>query len=120
LSKQLCENPSDDHWTLRKYAARLIAHICQRFGETYEHLQARISKTFHKAITDPQCPFTTQFGALHGIMNLGPLVMEILLFPNLTKYFTRLEPAMACSNSNLIERLEAQNCFGILVVSQVY
>lgn len=50
------------------------------------------------------------------MMYLGPLVMESLLFPNLSAYFERLEPALASTNPNLVERLEAQNCFGIAVV----
>lgn len=115
LSKQLCENPADDHWALRKYAATLVAQICQRFGGTYENIQARVSKTFHKAITDPLCPFPTQYGVLYGMMYLGPLVLENLLFPNLQQYYKRLEPALSSSNPNLVERLEAQNCLGILV-----
>lgn len=66
LGRQLCENPADDHWALRKYAAHLVAQICDRYGETYENIQPRVSKTYHKAITDPSCPFTTQYGALYG------------------------------------------------------
>lgn len=140
LGRQLCENPADDHWALRKYAAHLVAQICERYGETYENIQPRVSKTYHKAITDPSCPFTTQYGALYGMTNgrwilrcldvvltwyvawclgmmyLGPLVMEGLLFPNLAEYYSRLEPALSSSNPNLVERLEAQNCLGILVV----
>ncbi|CAH0487472.1 unnamed protein product [Peronospora farinosa] len=115
LGTQLCENPADDHWALRKYAAKLVAHICERYGEKYANIQARVSKTYHKAITDPVCPFSTQYGALHGMLFLGPLVMESLLFPNLEGYYRRLEPAVSSSNPNLVERLEAQNCLGILV-----
>lgn len=68
LGRQLCENPADDHWALRKYAAHLVAQICERYGETYENIQPRVSKTYHKAITDPSCPFTTQYGALYGAL----------------------------------------------------
>lgn len=50
------------------------------------------------------------------MMYLGPLVLESLLFPNLVQYCRRLEPALSSSNPNLVERLEAQNCLGILVV----
>lgn len=50
------------------------------------------------------------------MMYLGPLVLESLLFPNLKQYCRRLEPALSASNPNLVERLEAQNCLGILVV----
>ncbi|TMW68467.1 hypothetical protein Poli38472_005935 [Pythium oligandrum] len=115
LGQQLCENPADDHWALRKYAAQLVAQICQRYGETYEKIQARVAKTYHQAITDPECPFITQYGALHGMMYLGPLVLENLLFPNLEQYLKRLQPALSSSNANVVERLEAQNCLGILV-----
>ncbi|GLD94587.1 hypothetical protein PINS_up003198 [Pythium insidiosum] len=115
LGQQLCENPADDHWALRAYAANLVAQICRRYGETYEKIQARVAKTYHKAITDPRCPFTTQYGALYGMMYLGPLVLENLLFPNLADYYRRLEPALASTNPNIVERLEAQNCLGILV-----
>ena len=67
LGKQLCENPADDHWALREFAASLVARICERYRDLYENIQARISKTFHQAITDPVCPFPTQYGALCGM-----------------------------------------------------
>ena len=67
LGTQLCENPADDHWALRKYAAKLVAQICERYSEKYANIQARVSKTYHKAIIDPVCPFSTQYGALHGL-----------------------------------------------------
>ncbi|KAL7683551.1 putative TATA box binding protein associated factor (TAF) [Plasmopara halstedii] len=115
LGTQLCENPADDHWALRIYAAKLVAQICECYGEKYANIQSRVSKTYHKAITNPICPFSTQYGALNGMLFLGPLAMESLLFPNLERYYRRLEPALLSSNPNLVERLEAQNCLGILV-----
>lgn len=53
-------------------------------------------------------------------MYLGPLVMEKLLFPNLPMYYKRLEPALNSSNPDLIQRLEAQNCLGTLVVRALF
>uniref|UniRef100_M4BHA3 TATA box binding protein associated factor (TAF) histone-like fold domain-containing protein n=1 Tax=Hyaloperonospora arabidopsidis (strain Emoy2) TaxID=559515 RepID=M4BHA3_HYAAE len=67
IYEELCENPADDHWALRKYAAKLVAQICERYSEKYANIQARVSKTYHKAIIDPVCPFSTQYGALHGL-----------------------------------------------------
>ncbi|CCI40729.1 unnamed protein product [Albugo candida] len=115
LGHQLCENAAENHWALRDHAAQLIATICKKYGETYAKLQARVSKTYHLAISDPHCPFSTQYGAINGLMYLGPLVMEKLLFPNLPMYYKRLEPALNSSNPDLIQRLEAQNCLGTLV-----
>jgi transcription initiation factor TFIID subunit 6 len=89
-----------------------------RFGDTYESLQARLSKTFHKAFLDPQRSFPTHYGAILGLMHLGPLVMERLLFPYVHKYFQAyLEPALEPGNPNPVQRLEAQHCFGVLVVN---
>ncbi|OQS05221.1 transcription initiation factor TFIID subunit 6 [Thraustotheca clavata] len=115
LNKDLCANPTEDHWAVRNYGARLIAEICSRFGDTYDNLQPRVSKTYHAALLDPTKPFTTHYGAILGLMYLGPLVMERLLFPHLTKYLEALLPCFAPSNSNQVLRLEAQNCFGVLV-----
>jgi len=100
LNKQLCENPTDDHWALRDYGARLVAQICDRyvcicksifiltnhgpcrFGQTYENLQARVSKTYHQAFIDPSRPYTTQYGAIIG---MGFILLDILSFVNVKK-----------------------------------
>ncbi|OQR84460.1 transcription initiation factor TFIID subunit 6 [Achlya hypogyna] len=115
LNKDLCANPAEDHWAVRNYGARLVAEICARFGETYDSLQARVAKTFHAAFLDPTRPFPTHYGAILGLMYLGPLVMERLLFPHLTTYLATLQPCFAASNTNQVQRLEAHNCHGILV-----
>ncbi|KAF0699684.1 Aste57867_9761 [Aphanomyces stellatus] len=114
LNRQLCENPADDHWAVRKSAAHLMAQICQRFGDSYENIQLRVSKTYHDAFLDPTRPFTTQYGAIVGCLYLGPLVMETLLFPHVASYLARLEPTMSPTNPNLVQRLEALHCVGIL------
>ena len=67
LGTQLCENSADDHWALRKYATKLVAQICEGYGKKYANIQAREPKTYHKAITDPVCPFSTQYGVLDGL-----------------------------------------------------
>ncbi|KDO28746.1 hypothetical protein SPRG_19960 [Saprolegnia parasitica CBS 223.65] len=115
LNKDLCANPAEDHWAVRNYGARLMAEICSRFGNTYNSIQARVSKTFHGAFMDASRPFPTHYGAIVGLMYLGPLVMERLLFPHLAAYLAVLTPCFAPSNSNQVQRLEAQNCHGILV-----
>ena len=45
LGTQPCDNSADDHWALRKYAAKLVAQICERYGEKYANIQARVPKT---------------------------------------------------------------------------
>jgi hypothetical protein len=31
LHKYLCENPQEDHWTVRDLAAEVLARICKRY-----------------------------------------------------------------------------------------
>ncbi|ETV98945.1 hypothetical protein, variant 1 [Aphanomyces invadans] len=114
LNRQLCENPADDHWAVRKSAAQLMAQICHRFGESYESLQLRVSKIYHEAFLDPTRPLTSQYGAIVGCLYLGPLVMESLLFPHIATYLRRLDPVLSPKNPNLVQRLEALHCVGML------
>ena len=127
LAKKLCHNPTDDHWQIREQAAQVLAIICQEFGTEYEHLVERISKTFYETYVDSSLPLTSHYGAMIGMMYLGPLCMECLLFPTMASYVSALEdilyPDLDSSamlennnNHNPVRKLEAQYCFGILVV----
>lgn len=69
MAKTVGSNPLDNHWAIREHAARLIAQICHRFGDVYENLQPRISKTYYQAFTDPEMPPTTNYGAIIGILD---------------------------------------------------
>ncbi len=67
VGKRLCGTPTEDHWTLRNFAAYLISTICKRYGNNYSTLQPRITKTLVRALLDPGKPLTTHYGAIVGI-----------------------------------------------------
>ncbi|XP_016319722.1 transcription initiation factor TFIID subunit 6-like, partial [Sinocyclocheilus anshuiensis] len=72
VSKQLCLRPDvDNHWALRDFAARLMAQSCKTFSMTTNNIQSRITKTFTKALLDDKTQWTTRYGCIAGLAELG-------------------------------------------------
>lgn len=113
LGRRLCSHPTDEHWSLRDFAASLLAFICERVGNTYQNLQPRITKTLLHALLDLTKPLTTHYGAIRGLCGLGARVIELLVLPNLRSYVALLEPETRSENP--ITRLEATKCYGALL-----
>ncbi|KAF7235214.1 Transcription initiation factor TFIID subunit 6 [Varanus komodoensis] len=84
VSRQLCLRPDvDNHWALRDFAARLIAQICKNFSTTTNNIQSRITKTFTKSWVDEKTPWTTRYGSIAGLAELGHDVIKTLILPRL-------------------------------------
>ncbi|KAI9189231.1 histone H4-like TAF Taf6, SAGA complex subunit [Blastocladiella emersonii ATCC 22665] len=99
VGKQLCSDPAvDDHWTLRRHAASLLASILNRFADQYPTLLPRVTKTLLVALVDDAKPLTTKFGAVVALSMLGVEVGKVCLVPNARKYATTVfEPAAAAN-----------------------
>ncbi|XP_014351560.1 transcription initiation factor TFIID subunit 6 isoform X2 [Latimeria chalumnae] len=84
VSRQLCLRPDvDNHWALRDFAARLIAQICKNFSTTTNNIQSRITKTFTKSWVDDKTPWTTRYGSIAGLAELGHDVIKTLIVTRL-------------------------------------
>lgn len=84
VSRQLCLRPDvDNHWALRDFAARLVAQICKHFSTTTNNIQSRITKTFTKSWVDEKTPWTTRYGSIAGLAELGHDVIKTLILPRL-------------------------------------
>ena len=95
VSKRLCQDDAkDDHWALRDHAAGIVARVCDKFGGKYPKLQLRIAKTYRKALSNPHTPWTTSYGVLIGLCNLGVRVIETVLLPRCEDFIKRLKDAM--------------------------
>jgi len=114
VAKRLCLNPNEDHWSLRDFAANLLALICKKFGTTYAHLQSRVTQQLLRAFLEPNKPLTTHYGAIVALASLGPFVTKTLLLPHLRLYMSFLEPAIEKAQ-NPIKRMESINCYGALL-----
>jgi len=113
VGKRLCEKIEEDHWELRNYCANLLAYLCKRYGDSYENLQARITKTLLQAFLDPNKALTTHYGAIVGMTALGHHVIQLLLLPNIGAYMKLLEPEL--NSPNFVKKEEARRCHAALL-----
>ena len=95
VAKRLGANPDEDHWSLRRAAAEVMALVCRTFGDAYPTIQPRITRTLLRALLDASKPPSTHFGAVVGLSALGSRVTRLLLLPNLEAYLATLDPHLA-------------------------
>jgi transcription initiation factor TFIID subunit 6 len=114
VGKRLSASLAEDHWALRDFAASLVALICDRFGRNYGTLQPRVTKTLLHALLDPTKSLATHYGAIRGLTELGPMVIEVLLMPNVVAYVDALRPHRDVNSPN---KADAERCFEALATA---
>eukprot|EP01095_Lingulamoeba_sp_RSL-Kostka_P014196 TRINITY_DN611_c7_g1_i1.p1 TRINITY_DN611_c7_g1~~TRINITY_DN611_c7_g1_i1.p1 ORF type:complete len:449 (+),score=126.16 TRINITY_DN611_c7_g1_i1:64-1410(+) len=120
VANKLCDDPNEDHWSLREKSASLCSYLCSKFGVVYKTLQPRVTKTFITAFLNPKKPLTTHFGAITGLAKLGHNVIQVLVIPNIKPYYKLLELKLS-QNEDHILRTEAQHCYNALLnCSEIY
>uniref|UniRef100_A0A803JCT9 Transcription initiation factor TFIID subunit 6 n=1 Tax=Xenopus tropicalis TaxID=8364 RepID=A0A803JCT9_XENTR len=116
VSRQLCLRPDvDNHWALRDFAARLIAQICKNFSTTTNNIQSRITKTFTKTWVDDRTPWTTRYGSIAGLAELGPDVVKTLIVPRLAVEGERLRSVMEGPVISNIDKIGADHVQSLLL-----
>lgn len=116
VSKQLCLRPDvDNHWALRDFAARLMAQSCKTFSTTTNNIQSRITKTFTKAWLDEKTLWTTRYGCIAGLSELGPDVIKTLIIPRLTIEGARIKSVMEGPVVSNIDKIGADHVQSLLL-----
>lgn len=84
VSKQLCQRPElDNHWALRDFAAKLMAQICKNFNTSTNNLQTRVTRLFSTALQNDKVPFSSLYGAIEGLSEMGHEVIKVFIIPRL-------------------------------------
>jgi transcription initiation factor TFIID subunit 6 len=87
--------PSDSQFSLRRFAASLIAGIARKYGPTSSTLKPRIARSCLKHFLDSHKPFGTHFGAIMGLAGIaGPAGVRSLILPNLKAYDVHLSEGL--------------------------
>ncbi|KAG9351685.1 hypothetical protein JZ751_022936 [Albula glossodonta] len=116
VSKQLCLRPDvDNHWALRDFAARLMAQSCKTFSTTTNHMQSRITKTFTKSLMDEKTQWTTRYGCIAGLSELGTDVIKTLVLPRLSVEGARIKAVTEGSVLSNIEKIGAEHVQNLLL-----
>ncbi|CAG02888.1 unnamed protein product, partial [Tetraodon nigroviridis] len=116
VSKQLCLRPDvDNHWALRDFAARLMAQSCKTFSTTTNNIQSRITKTFTKSLLDDKTQWTTRYGCIAGLAELGPDVIKTLILPRLSVEGARIKAVMEGQVVSNIDKIGAEHVQSLLL-----
>ncbi|XP_054990850.1 transcription initiation factor TFIID subunit 6 isoform X4 [Sorex araneus] len=116
VSRQLCLRPDvDNHWALRDFAARLVAQICKHFSTTTNNIQSRITKTFTKSWVDEKTPWTTRYGSIAGLAELGHDVIKTLILPRLQQEGERIRAVLDGPVLSNIDRIGADHVQSLLL-----
>lgn len=116
VSKRLGNRFADDHWQLRDFTAKLAASICKSYGQIYNTLQPRLTKTLINTFLDPKRAITQHYGAIQGLAALGPNLVRLYILPNLETYMHLLGPEMLLeTQKNEMKRQEAWTVYGALL-----
>ncbi|XP_018589301.1 transcription initiation factor TFIID subunit 6-like isoform X2 [Scleropages formosus] len=116
VSKQLCLRPDmDNHWALRDFAARLMAQICKTFSTTNNNIQSRITKTFTKSLLDDKTQWTTRYGSIAGLAELGPDVIKTLILPRLSIEGARIKAVVEGPVISNIDKIGADHVQSLLL-----
>ena len=84
LNKQICLRPeSEDHWSLRELAAKILAKICKKYSNSINSIQPRITRTLSNALKSNMQGLAVHYGALAGLTELGQEVTVSLVIPKL-------------------------------------
>ncbi|KAM4754424.1 LOW QUALITY PROTEIN: transcription initiation factor TFIID subunit 6 [Cyanocitta cristata] len=116
VSRQLCLRPDvDNHWALRDFAARLVAQVCKNFSTTTNNIQSRITKTFTKSWVDDKTPWTTRYGSIAGLAELGHDVIKTLILPRLPAEGERVRNILEGPVVSNIDRIGADHVQTLLL-----
>uniref|UniRef100_A0A8C6NRC5 Transcription initiation factor TFIID subunit 6 n=1 Tax=Nothobranchius furzeri TaxID=105023 RepID=A0A8C6NRC5_NOTFU len=116
VSKQLCLRPDvDNHWALRDFAARLMAQSCKTFSTTTNNIQSRVTKTLTKSLFDDKTQWTTRYGCIAGLAELGADVIKTLILPRLTVEGARIKAVMEGPVVSNIDKIGAEHVQTLLL-----
>ena len=96
VARQLCTRPDvDNHWALRDFASRLMVNICKNFNTSTNNIQIRITRMFSDALISDKTPLVSCYGAVEGLVELGPEVIKSVVIPQIKAVSKKLDSALA-------------------------
>lgn len=117
VGKQLCNEPSENHWSLRDASAQMLRKICKTFKSSYGTIRPRVTKTLLRAFLDPSKPLTSHYGAIVGLAALGHETIKLMVIPHIKSYGAMLEPMLKHEDPLIAN--EATRCYSVLLARRV-
>ena len=105
INKQVCLRPeAEDHWSLRDTAARIVANICKKYGNSVNNIQSRMSRMLSQALNNTTQGLAVHYGAIACLIELGQDTVVSLVLPRLKQEGVLIR---AVQPSKLVEHVAA-------------
>ena len=84
LNRQICLRPeSEDHWSVRDQAAKILAVICKKYSSTVNNIQGRLTRIFSQALNNNTQGLAVHYGAVMAFVEMGQETVAALVVPRL-------------------------------------
>lgn len=111
-------NPTNDHWILRDYAARLLAQLIREWTSPANQLLYRQVKGYAETLKDHSKSFCSHYGAVMGLIALGVKHVEEKVLTELSTYWPHLEVALKDNSyDNAHTKMQAMKVHGALMLA---
>ena len=84
MNRYLCQKPeSEDHWSVRDLAAKIVALICKKYSNSVNNIQTRVTRIFSQALGNNTQGLAVHYGAVMGFAELGQESVLACVVPRL-------------------------------------
>ncbi len=106
INNQVCVRPeSEDHWSLRDNAGKILAKICKRYSNSVNNIQSRLTRVLSQVLGS-QGSLAVHYGAICGLVELGQDTIASLVIPRLKSESTLIQSALR-QQSKMAEHVAA-------------
>lgn len=92
---------------LRDYGSRLIARMYKNFHTSTNNLQTRVIQLFSDALQNHDTQFSSMYGVIAGLCELGTDVIRMFIVPRLKFISDRIEALLQDSSIITADRIAA-------------
>lgn len=84
LNRQICLRPeSEDHWSVRDQAAKILAVMCKKYSNAVNNIQSRLSRILSQALNNNTRGLAVHYAAVMAFVEMGQESVSALVIPRL-------------------------------------
>lgn len=135
INKQVCMRPeSEDQWTMRECAAKVLAKVCKKYSNSINNVQPRVTKMLCQALKNSTNGGSGQnqglavhYGVMCGLSELGQEAITSLVIPHLKQESALIRAALSQQGkvaehvaehvaANRLQSLLLRHCSPVLLI----
>jgi len=131
INKQVSTRPeSDDQWSMRENAAKVLAKLCRKYSNSINNIQPRVTRILCQAlrsgsstvVSSPNQSLAVHYGVMAGLCELGSEAITSLVVPRLKQEGALIRTALNLPGkpaehvaANRLQSLLLRHCPAVLV-----